>query len=72
MASVKVVLTDLGLADRQTLLVWNKSDTVEPEVLSGLLGAHGGLAVSALKGTGLGPLLEAVERAVFWAKAKVG
>jgi GTP-binding protein HflX len=51
--TVRRVLAELGLADKPSLLVWNKSD----------IAPAGGLAVSALTGQGLPSLLEAVEQA---------
>ncbi|MCA9566273.1 MAG: GTPase HflX [Myxococcales bacterium] len=66
--SVDGVLADLGLADRPTLLVWNKADLAEPEALEALVHEHGGLAVSAEEGTGLHGLLEAVDHALFRAQ----
>lgn len=65
LTSVDRVLQDLGLQDRPTLLVWNKADTADPESVAGLIAQHGGLAVSALEGTGLHALLDAVDRALF-------
>jgi GTP-binding protein HflX len=63
--TVRQVLAELGVADKPSLLVWNKSDALpalaEP---NGVAGAAEGLAVSALTGEGLPRLLEAVEQAV--------
>jgi GTP-binding protein HflX len=63
--AVDQVLTELGLQDTPQLLVWNKADRADPEILASLLEAHGGLAVSALSGEGLEPLLGRVERQLF-------
>jgi len=74
--TVRQVLAELGVADKPSLLVWNKSDALpalmEPNGAAGaalaepngVAGAAEGLAVSALTGEGLPRLLEAVEQAV--------
>lgn len=68
LASVNQVLADLELTDRPTLLVWNKLDTTTEEVIASLIGQHGGIAVSAVEGTNLRALLEAIDRALFRAR----
>ncbi len=58
--TVRQVLSELGVAEKPTLLVWNKVDSAPapgPPV------SMAGLAVSALTGQGLPRLLEAVEQA---------
>jgi len=71
--TVRQVLAELGVADKPSLLVWNKSDALpalaEPNGAAlaepiGAAGAAEGLAVSALTGEGLPRLLEAVEQSV--------
>jgi GTP-binding protein HflX len=64
-ASVDEVLGDLGLGDRPLLLVWNKADQADPQRLQELLGRLGGLAVSALSGTGCEALLDRIERTLW-------
>jgi len=55
--AVQSILSELGVADKPTLQVWNKTDAV-PRWMSFSPGA---LQVSALKGTGIEDLLSAVE-----------
>jgi GTP-binding protein HflX len=69
-AAVERVLTDLSLEDTPTLLVWNKADAADPDVVAGLVGTWGGLAVSALKRDGLDGLLDRIERDLFRAKGR--
>ncbi len=71
--TVRQILSELGVSDRPSLLVWNKIDAVPAHVPLGpalgsapspeALPASGGLAVSALTGEGLPRLLAAVEEA---------
>jgi GTP-binding protein HflX len=64
-AAVESILRDLGNADIPRLLVFNKADLVEPERREEVLaGRAGALAVAAAKGTGLGALLSAIDRAL--------
>ena len=63
--AVDEVLADLDLADRDTMLVWNKADAADPGFLRELTESFGGRAVSALSGQGFQPLLEAIERHLF-------
>jgi len=63
--AVDHVLSDLELADRPALLVWNKADAADPLALAELLRQHGGTAVSAVTGEGLELLLDRIERALF-------
>ena len=58
-AAVQSILAELGVADKPTLQVWNKIDVVLPQTIRSFL--PGALQVSALKGTGIGELLCAVE-----------
>jgi len=55
--AVRSILSELGVADKPTLQVWNKTDAV-PRWMSF---SPGTLRVSALKGTGIEDLLSAVE-----------
>jgi GTP-binding protein HflX len=58
-AAVQSILAELGVADKPTLQVWNKVDVV-PDWMTPSFYA-GELRVSALKATGIGELLSAVE-----------
>jgi GTP-binding protein HflX len=69
--TVRQILSELGVSDRPSLLVWNKSDAVPASLAPGLTPGPegsgpfvGGLAVSALTGEGLPRLLAAVEEAL--------
>ncbi len=70
MDTVRQILSELGVADKPTLLVWNKIDAAPafqqaPPPAAAMEGGSPsapGLAVSALSGQGLPLLLEAVER----------
>ncbi|MBS1121816.1 MAG: GTP-binding protein HflX [Deltaproteobacteria bacterium] len=68
--AVEGILSDLGLADKPRLLVWNKADkldTIEAEHLTSYGG--GGFVVSALERATFGPLLLAIERGL-WRQGK--
>ncbi len=60
--AVGAILSELGVADKPTLLVWNKIDAAAPAMIR--RSVPGILRVSALKGTGIDGLLSAVERAL--------
>jgi GTP-binding protein HflX len=60
---VEKVLGELGVLDRPRIEVWNKLDLLPQADRASLLMA-GAVSVSALKGTGLDRLLEAVDAAV--------
>ena len=60
-ATVRKVLEDLSLADRPELLVFNQIDRLPEGVGKAIADQHGGVAVSALKGTGLAELLARVD-----------
>ncbi|TNF64537.1 MAG: GTPase HflX [Rhodobacteraceae bacterium] len=66
---VEAILASLGVGeDRPMFEVWNKIDRLSPEdrvVIEGRAGRDAGVfAVSALEGTGIGPLLAAVAEAL--------
>ncbi len=63
--AVHEVLEDLGVQDTTRILVWNKTDLADPEVLQQLREVHGGHAVSAVTGEGLQDLVDAIERQLF-------
>jgi GTP-binding protein HflX len=58
-AAVQSILSELGIADKPTLQVWNKIDAVPLWMTRSLIA--GALQVSALEVTGIGELLCAVE-----------
>ncbi len=63
--AVEKILGSLDLSAKPRLLVWNKADRVAPEELEALLRSRGGVAISAAKREGLGPLLEKADRTLF-------
>ena len=65
MAAVDRVLSDLGLEDTPTTIVWNKADAADPQGLRELVGEHGGMTISAITGQGTRPLLDRIERSLF-------
>ncbi len=58
-SAVRSILSELGVADKPTLQVWNKADAVPRWMTRSF--SPGALQVSALKGTGIEDLLSAVE-----------
>jgi GTPase len=63
--AVEGILGDLGLSDKPRVIVWNKADQLE-EVDADHLAQHGGgFVVSALDRATFGPLLLAIERALW-------
>ncbi|HEU4727291.1 MAG TPA: GTPase HflX [Kofleriaceae bacterium] len=62
--AVDGILADLGLADKPRILVWNKADRLAPDEAEHLAD-HGGFVISALDRQTFGPLLLAVERALW-------
>ncbi len=68
--AVERILGELGLAEKPRLLVWNKADRLsEPEAEHLAAHAEGGFVVSALDRATFGPLLLAIERAL-WQQGK--
>jgi GTP-binding protein HflX len=64
--AVERILSDLGLAEKPRVLVWNKADQLSDEEAEHLAAhAEGGFVVSALSRETFGPLLLAIER-VLW------
>ncbi len=63
--AVDGILVDLGLGDKPRVLVWNKADKLSPEEAEHLANHAGGFVVSALERATFGPLLLAIERALF-------
>ena len=68
--AVETIFSELGLANKPRILVWNKADLLSDEEAEHL-SAHGegGFVVSALDRATFSPLLLAVERAL-WAQGK--
>ena len=65
MAAVERILQDLGSGETPRLLVCNKIDRLAEEDRQRLLSAREGVAVSAREPGSLGPLLRAIENALF-------
>jgi len=66
--AVEEILSDLGLAEKPRIVVWNKADKVE-EPDAETLARGGGFVVSALDRATFGPLLLAIERSL-WTQGK--
>lgn len=63
--TVEKILTDLELAKTPRILVWNKSDQLEPSAAEHLANHGGGFVVSARDRATFGPLLLAIERSLW-------
>ncbi len=63
-AEVEKILKELGVADRPRLHVLNKIDRLVPEQLASIKGTSNSVRVSALAGTGLEELLQAIDAAM--------
>jgi GTP-binding protein HflX len=63
--AVESLLSDLGLSQTPTLIVLNKSDLCVPARLKGLAASTGGIAISATAPSTFGPLLKAIESALW-------
>lgn len=63
--TVEKILADLDLAKTPRILVWNKSDQLEPSAADHLANHGGGFVVSARDRGTFGPLLLAIERALW-------
>ncbi len=57
MAAVDRILNDLELHDKETVLVFNKTDLLDPEYVSNQLKRYGGVAICALSARTLEPLI---------------
>jgi GTP-binding protein HflX len=66
--AVDEILSDLGLAEKPRIIVWNKADQLE-EADAEALARSGGFVVSALDRATFGPLLLAIERSL-WTQGK--
>jgi GTP-binding protein HflX len=63
--AVDGILSDLGLADKPRILVWNKADKLAANEAEHLTNHDGGFVVSALDRATFGPLLLAIERSLW-------
>jgi len=63
--AVDGILADLGLAEKPRVLVWNKADKLAANEAEHLANPGGGFVVSALDRATFGPLLLAIERALW-------
>jgi GTPase len=63
--AVGTILGELGLSEKQRILVWNKADKIDTEEADRIAHDNGGFVVSALDPSTFGPLLLAVERALW-------
>jgi len=63
--AVDGILSDLGLADKPRILVWNKTDRLSASAAEHVTNHGGGFAVSALDRATFGPLLLAIERSLW-------
>src|SRR5262245_25610077 len=68
--AVDAILADLGLAEKPRLLVWNKTDRVDPVEVDALA-RQGGYTISAHDKATFGPMLLAIERRL-WSGGKAG
>jgi len=64
-ATVERLLGELGLADRPRLIAWNKTDRLDERAAEHLGMDAGGYTISALDRATFGPLLLAIERALW-------
>jgi GTP-binding protein HflX len=63
--SVRATLRELGLADKPECLILNKCDRLDADEVQTLAQRLGGLPVSAIRRSGLLPMLQHVERLAF-------
>ncbi|MBA3819322.1 MAG: GTPase HflX [Deltaproteobacteria bacterium] len=67
--AVEGILSDLGLGEKPRVLVWNKADKLDSDEADQLARLDGGFVVTALDRATFGPLLLAIERAL-WKQGK--
>ena len=60
-ASVETILAEIELDTKPRLLVFNKTDLLEPAIADNLCQLHNAYGVSALERGSLRPLLRAIE-----------
>jgi GTP-binding protein HflX len=63
--AVEGILGDLGLGDKPRILVWNKADRLSPTEAEHVANHERGFVISALDRATFGPLLLAIERALW-------
>ena len=68
-AAVREVLESIQLGDTPELLVFNRIDLLAPGAGEAIAWRHGGVAVSALRGTGLRELLARAD-AMLWERER--
>jgi len=66
--SVEKILQELGLSEKPTLLVFNKSDKLPPDEVSNLASRYGAIAISAIEPSTFAPLLKAIEGRIWHEK----
>jgi len=69
--SVEKILQELGLSEKPTILVFNKSDKLPPDEVSNLASRYGAIAISAIEPSTFAPLLRAIEGKI-WHEKLVG
>ena len=65
MESVEKILGELGLDDKDKLVVFNKADLVDPDIAFIIARNYNGIAVSALDRKTFPPLMEELERRLW-------
>lgn len=63
--SVERILKDLGLDEKPRILVFNKIDRVEEEMVNNVLLRYEGVAISAINRDTFNPLIESIERRLW-------
>ncbi|RPH72854.1 MAG: GTPase HflX [Myxococcaceae bacterium] len=69
--TVEEILGTLGLLSKPRILVWNKADRIDSELVQTLVRTRGGVAISAVSGQGLETLLQKADRTLFAEGASV-
>jgi GTP-binding protein HflX len=64
-ASVENILDELGLLQKNRLVVFNKTDKVDPVEVKNICARYGAIAVSALDNSTFAPLLKAIEERLW-------
>ena len=68
MAAVNRILSDLGLSEKQQMVVFNKIDRVDPEELDVTAFAPGAHAISALAPKTMAGLLLEIDKKLFFSE----
>jgi GTP-binding protein HflX len=63
--SVEAILADLGLSEKPALLIFNKKDLVEEEIVNAVCNRYGAISISAMKPETFQPLLHAIEHRLW-------